>query len=74
MADIQYEVINYRQASDSTERNARAIAELAGGRKFGLSRPFSVTCRTCGHEWQAQPEEWGYLKECPVCGSPDVVS
>jgi len=74
MSEIQYEVINYRQAPDSTERNTQAIVALIAGRKFGLSQPFPVTCQTCGHEWQAKPEEWGHSKECPVCGSPDVIS
>ena len=69
---IQYEVINYRQAADSTQRNVQAMVNLMRGRRQFVVTPFTVTCLDCGHEWKALSREWGFAKVCPECGSGDT--
>lgn len=64
----QYEVISYRQAPDSTERNAQAIADLLSGRRQFKVPDFDVVCLDCGHKWSTPGETWGYEKTCPKCG------
>jgi Zn finger protein HypA/HybF involved in hydrogenase expression len=66
--DERYEVINFQQSPGTTERNAKAIADLVAG-TVGEFPSFFAWCLECDHSWEAEGEQWGYAKQCPQCGS-----